>query len=65
MGAGVDTRIEGVQTMSDCVYFASKDLPGCPEPLSTQLRVKMNRQAAADNVSPIILCMLASCRMIV
>jgi hypothetical protein len=44
-GAGVDTRIEGVQTMSDCLFRWS-DLPGCPEPLTGFLKDLYNRRAA-------------------
>jgi hypothetical protein len=55
-GAGVDTVIEGVQMMSDCLFPRPFILPGCPEPLTTQLKVKVKRRAVAHLARVRMLC---------
>jgi hypothetical protein len=43
----VDTKIEGVQMMSDCLYPRRRTLPGCPQPLTSQIKLKIRRRAVA------------------
>jgi hypothetical protein len=52
----VDTRIEGVQMMSDCLSALASPAPGCPEELPSYIYVKMKRRAAADMARLCMLC---------
>jgi hypothetical protein len=45
---GVDTRIEEMQVMSDCLFRFKDNLPGCPEPLSGMLKQLYNRKLAIN-----------------
>jgi hypothetical protein len=46
--AGVDTWIEEMQTMSDCLNRWTDNLPGCPEPLSGMLKRLYDRRSAIN-----------------